>query len=191
MKKIVITDLDNTLLDFSPHFEDWAEAQGYSIKRGVIDHTYDFQDMFHEPVDVEKMLEPFFLCDHTMSNFPALSHAIEPIQRLRESGFEFVAITACDPRDGLSALRHQNLKNLFGFDFEEVHVTGYNRSKSPVLQRYPPSFWVEDSHKHAIEGASLGHTAFLLDYTYNRGAEGNFTRVKDWYEIEGHINEMR
>lgn len=188
MKKYILTDLDNTLLDFAPHFEEWAERAGHRIKRGVINKTYEFQDMFLDPIDVEEMLQPFFLCDHTMGNFPALANTVEPVQRLREQGYEFVGITACNPRDGLAQLRHENLKNLFGFDFEEVFVTGYSLPKAEILKNYPASYWVEDNHKHAIEGAELGHTVFLIDHCYNQCPEGDFTRVKDWLEIEAIIN---
>lgn len=187
----ILTDLDNTLFDFAPHFEEWAEKQGHRILKGVINKTYEFQDMFLDPIDVEEMLQPFFECDHTMSNFPALANTIEPVQRLREKGYEFVGITACNPRDGLDRLRHQNLKNLFGFDFEQVYVTGYSLPKSTILKNYEPSFWVEDNLHHATEGAALGHTVFLIDQGYNQGVDGPFTRVKDWLEIEGHINAVR
>jgi hypothetical protein len=187
MKKIVLTDLDNTLLDFGPHFEDWAESQGHRIKRGVINKTYLFEDMFLDPINVEEMLQPFFGCFHTMGNFPALANTVEPIQRLRERGYEFVGITACSPLDGLDKVRHENLKNLFGFDFEEVHVTGYDFSKSDVLKRYEPTIWVEDNIKHAFEGATLGHNVFLINRDYNRGIDGPFTRVDNWLAIEDHI----
>lgn len=188
-KRYILTDLDNTLLDFAPHFEEWAESQGYKITRGVINQTYDFQDAFEEDVsDVGALLRPFFLCDHTMSNFPALADTVEPIQRLREQGFEFVGITACEPIAGLSRLRHQNLKNLFGFDFEEVFVTGYELPKATVLKNYGPSYWVEDNLKHAVEGAVLGHEVFLIDQCYNQCVEGPFKRVKNWLEIEAAIN---
>jgi hypothetical protein len=189
--KRILTDLDNTLLDFAPHFEEWAEKVGHRIKRGVINKTYQFEDMFLDPINVEEMLVPFFACDHTMSNFPALANTVEPVQRLREQGYEFVGITACNPRNGLSKLRHQNLKKLFGFDFEEVYVTGYDVSKGVVLKTYEPTFWVEDNYKHAVEGAELGHTVFLIDQCYNQCPEGPFTRVKDWLEIEEAINASR
>ncbi len=188
MNKRILTDLDNTLLDFAPHFEEWAESQGHRILKGVINRTYDFNDMFLYPINVEEMLQPFFECDHTMGNFPALANTVEPVQRLHAQGFEFVGITACNPRDGLDRLRHQNLKNLFGFDFEEVFVTGYEVPKSTVLKNYPASYWVEDNLKHAIEGAELGHTVFLIDHEYNRGVEGPFIRVADWEEVEALIN---
>ena len=188
--KRILTDLDNTLFDFAPHFEDWAERAGYRIKRGMINQTYDFADMFLDEIDFEEMLQPFFHCDHTMASFPALADTVEPVKRLREQGYEFVGITACSPRDGLPQVRHQNLKCLFGFDFEEVFVTGYDVPKSEVLKNYEPTFWVEDNLKHAHEGAALGHTVFLIDHEYNQG-DGPFTRVKNWLEIEERINELR
>lgn len=188
--KRILTDLDNTLLDFAPHFEDWAERAGHRIRRGILNQTYQFQDMFLDPIDVETMLQPFFDCNHTMGNFSALANTIEPIRRLKEQGFEFVGVTACNPREGLAQLRHENLKRLFGFDFEEVYVTGYELPKATILKDYEPTYWVEDNLKHAIEGAELGYKVFLIDQDYNQ-AEGPFTRVKDWSEIEAHINAGR
>ena len=38
--------------------------------------------------------------------------------------------------------------------------------------------------ENALLGAEAGHTVFLMDHPYNRGAEGPFTRVQDWTEIE-------
>lgn len=186
--KYILTDLDNTLLSFGPHFEDWAERAGYRIQRGVIDKTYALEDMFLDPIEFEDMFNSFFACDYTMGNFPALANTVEPIKRLKEQGFQFVGVTACNPRTGLAELRHENLKNLFGFDFEEVFVTGYSLPKSEVLKNYPASYWVEDNIRHAIEGAELGHTVFLIDQCYNQCEEGPFTRVNDWVEIEAIIN---
>lgn len=188
--KRLITDLDNSVLDFQPHFEDWAEAKGHRIKRGVINITYELEHMFIDEVNIPELMTEFFACDETMSSFPALDNSVEPIRRLRQQGYEFVAITACEPRSGLAQVRHQNLKNLFGFDFEEVYVTGYDVPKSEVLKTFEPTFWVEDNLKHAHEGAELGHTVFLIDRDYNRH-DDSFIRVKDWLEIEERINELR
>jgi hypothetical protein len=190
MKKYILTDLDNTVFSFAPHFEDWAVRSGYNIRRGQIDQTYDFADMFYDEIDVDAMLTDFFACDDTMGSFPALPNTVEPIQRLHEKGYSFVGITACNPREGLQKVRHDNLKNVFGFDFSQVYVTGLDRCKSFVLDMFEPTIWVEDNWNHAVAGAHLGHTTFLIDYEYNRG-DGPFQRVTDWLAIEEHIDALR
>lgn len=187
MKKYCLTDLDNSVLDFAPHFEEWASKSGYEIRRGVINQSYNLQDMFCDSsIVIEKVLETFFACDHTMSNFPALADTIEPMQRLHERGYDFVGISACNPRERLAELRHDNLTKLLGFEFEEVFITGYDLPKATILKNYEPTYWVEDIKHHAEEGARLGHTVFLVDHPYNKG-EGPFTRVKNWQEIESII----
>lgn len=182
--KYILTDIDNTLVRFSPHFEDWAERYGHSITRGVIENTYDFQQMFRDPIpDPEAMLQPFFACDMTMSTFPALDNCVEPVQRLHQAGYRFIAVTACTPRDGLAQIRKRNLEEVYGIEFEDVFISGYERPKAEVLKHFGPSVWVEDNLKHAREGAELGHRTFVIDYTYNQGT-GPFERVKDWRCIE-------
>lgn len=180
----LITDLDGTVFAFNDHFERWALGAGYPIKTGVLGQTYDFQDLFDHEIDVQEFLDEFFGNDETFLSFPALRGCVEPIQRLKERGWDFVGITACDDRAGFAELRSRNFRSLFGFDLSAIHVTGYSGTKEHALKLYEPTIWVEDNFHYATLGAELGHSVFLIDHPYNQG-EGPFTRVHDWHEIEG------
>lgn len=182
----ILTDLDNTVFDFSPHFESWARRQGHTIKEGVLGVTYDFQSMFDYQIDDVKLLNEFFDCHSTMSSFAALPDTIEPMRRLHARGYEFVGITGCNSRVGLRAARRKNLASVFGFEFQDVYITGYAKPKTEVLKLFRDAVWIEDSLNHALDGAELGHRTFLIDHPYNQG-EGDFTRVTNWLEIEDRL----
>lgn len=179
----LLTDLDGTVFEFTAHFERWAEENGYIFKKGILGQTYMFQDMFDQPIDVERFVADFFSCDRTFSTFAEFRDCVEPVQRLKARGWDFVGITACNDRPGMAALRAKNFEQVFGFELHDIHVTGYVGTKFDALESYEPTIWVEDNRYYAEMGSELGHRVFLLDHPYNQG-KGDFTRVENWHEIE-------
>ncbi len=182
--KYILTDVDNVLLDFSHQFEEWVIKKDIPIIKGQLQKTYTFESMFHTDQDYRKLIDEFYNCEYTMSTFKEYRECSKPINDLKNMGYTFVAITACDDKDHMTKSRAENIANLMGFSFEDVHVVGFNSSKEFALSQYGPSIWVEDTIEHAIKGAELGHRTFLIDHEYNKNKNGPFTRVNNWYDIK-------
>lgn len=183
---LILTDIDNTLLCFQSAFEGWLRHKGVDFHEGALNTFYDIDSMFDEPVDSQALVNEFF-GTRWASQFCALRNCNEPVNQLKEMGYQFIAISACDDADGtLKEARERNIREVFGFDME-VHLTGYAGTKRDLLSSFEPAIWVEDHVSNAELGAELGHTTYLIDHTYNSKAEGNFTRVADWHELVEHL----
>ena len=126
--------------------------------------------------------------------FKPLPGVVENVQKLHSEGFQFVAITACaDDRDTHLG-RWKNLEEVFGYGvFDTLHCVGLAESKRTHLARYRPAYWVEDKTRHAVDGAEVGHTSFLINYMHNAREGQNIrgvTRVNNWDDIYQHIQVL-
>lgn len=184
--RIILTDVDDTLLRFDAAFTSWMIRQ----------HGYTPTMPLHEARNVEELfgitLEeacPFiaeFYRTPEFENIEPLACAADVVPALQKEGYRFVAITACEIAPEIETARRKNLRNAFGFDFEDVHMTGLfvPRGKEPTLSQYKSTLWVEDNEGHAASGAVLGHNSVLLSRKRNEGfIHGNVRRVADWHEI--------
>jgi hypothetical protein len=183
--RIILTDVDDTILMFSEAFQRWAGQQGYERVRciheaGTVEDSLgvSFDDAY--PIVIEFLNSPAF---GLIEPEPC---AAEVLPELYREGYRFVAITACEPSPLTIALRHTNLREAFGFDFEAVHVSGFKtgNGKGPFLEQYRPTLWCEDNWKHAVLGADLGHNSVVFNRALNAGKEdGRITRVGNWHDI--------
>lgn len=187
MNKLILTDVDETVLDFTTPFESWVQAKGWSIS-GKMRDVYDLTKLLQTDLETAIGLVGEFHTD--APEFGLLEP--EPcakvvLPRLYERGYRFVAITACVDTPEVRETRLTNLKAAFGFEFEDCHCVGLRTDKAAVLERYGRSIWVEDNPKHANDGARLGHRSFLLPQGYNSTAvlDSGVIRVQNWHELEG------
>jgi hypothetical protein len=100
-----------------------------------------------------------------------------------------VGISACGEDPAYRRRRLVNLRDAFGFPFEELICVPLGGCKADVLSRFPASVWVEDNAVHAATGAGFGHRTFLVDRPYNAGAPlpPEVVRVRGWREVEAAI----
>jgi hypothetical protein len=187
MSKKFLVDIDDTILRFADAFQSWAvNSKGYVLNQSIRDGG-SIQDAIGCHLDhVDELIIEF-------SNDPVLFSTIEPepdakavIPVLYKMGYQFVAISSCVDGDAVTAARRKNLEEAFGIPWLDVHCTGLLQPKKAYLERFEPTFWVEDNAGHALVGAEIGHTTFLLDRPYNNEVslpDGNPTRVKSWHNI--------
>lgn len=196
MSKLLIVDVDDTVLDFSRPFQDWARTKGYSFDRcmrqmppGGLSGNGGVQGLLG--VDAEtanQLVEEFTLDTDDFADLPAEPDAAKVLPVLHDMGYEFIAITATIPTDENRRRRAANLKRAFGFDFLDVHCTGLHLPKRQMLMTYVPTVFVEDNFGHAVAGHEVGHASYLLDRSYTRGLEHEgVRRVKNWYAIAADL----
>lgn len=149
--------------------EDWL---GFSKEEGL-----DFLEAFHS--------------DKEFSKLPAWTDAISVVNKLSKNGFNFHAITAAGTSDITKDLRRDNLELHYPNVIQDLHFVEVFDSKYDILKEYDKSYWIEDTPKHAIDGAKVGHLSFFL----NRGRavstvnmdemkELSVFQVESWNEIE-------
>lgn len=183
--KIILTDVDDTILQFSEAFQNWAISKGYEIKScihnvGTVEDSLGISFNEAYPIIIDFLNSPEF------GQIPPEPCAADVLPLLHKDGFRFVAITACEPSITTIALRHKNLSEAFGFEFDDVFISGFKTGigKRPYLEKYKPTLWVEDSFAHSQLGADLGHNSALITRAINKSLhDPRILRVNTWHDI--------
>lgn len=185
MTKVVITDIDEVVFNWQGPFEKWILREGKYTPTQPLCNFWDIERWLEIPYDEGRhLIEEFNHLEEFWPNFEPLSEVRKNILALEDLGYKFVAVTACSEDEWTHVNRWHNLKRCFGTAFDTLHCVGLSASKKEMLERYKPTYWVEDKLRHAIDGADLGHTSFIVDYPWNRYAnDDRITRVKNWNDI--------
>lgn len=185
--RLILTDVDDTCLDFSNEFEAYVRANTGHQPEVRLRDIYMLDTFLKASKEEAADVLDRFILDRGHDQ-PAEPCANTVIPSLYGAGYRFVAITACGLDPVFRLKRTRNLRNAFGFAFEDVHVVDFGAEKAPILELYPKAIWVEDHFGHAVAGAEIGHTTFLLDRPHNRDRNHPLvTRVKDWHEIADRL----
>lgn len=180
----ILTDIDDTILKFGDGFQDWAEAKGLKSSARLVD-SLSIQECFNISRETtDDLVIEYSLSEHFRVLKPEPC-ALTVLPTLHAMGYEFVAISSCVDGPVVTEHRIHNLEEVFGFSFKAVHLTGLLKPKVDILKSYDPAYWVEDNAGHAVVGADLGHTTFLLNRTYNRHIDvgPKVRRVTDWKAV--------
>ena len=182
MNKIILTDVDESVLKFAGPFEAWLkDTKGARLAVPLI-RTYCVKTALGISETETRALLKEFYATEIMDNQPPEDCAAEVLPRLYKAGYRFVAITACGTDEAFRKRRWRALEQAFGFPWEDVITVNWVEPKKPHLAKFEPTVWVEDNATHAQDGADVGHDAYLIDRAYNR-VDGSFTRVTNWFEI--------
>lgn len=184
MGKLILTDVDETVLKFAEPFQDWMVAEkGFRPIHRLRDH-YSVELVFGVTALEARQLMAEFSDTEIMLNQPPEPCALAVLPKLYAEGYRFVAITACGTDPDFQAKRRRTLEQTFGFPWEAVHVVELRGSKRDFLKAYDPAVWVEDHYEHAVDGAALGHDTYLIHRDYNwENDHPEVTRVSDWWEL--------
>ncbi len=182
MDKIILSDVDSVLLNFNAGFEIYLRELNYPIRPDFHSHN-NLTSALNLSFEEEQILVHNFFETDGVFELSAVSHAIDAVQTLYGHGWDFVAISACPSSQTIRERRFQNLEEVFGINFLDLHLTGAGGCKKSVLSSYDPAIWVEDNHVNAVVGHELGHRTFLIDYPHNRIDGCPVERVNDWKEI--------
>lgn len=192
MNKIILTDVDGVLLNWFAGFDQWMVSLGFVINRQA--NMYSLEDRYDGELSVGEIRHLIAQFNHTkmFGKLPPERDAVEYVRRLAEEGYRFVAITSMGGDESAQQLRKDNLIQVFGDIFEELHCIPLNTSKHSILERWKNSkmFWVEDKLENAICGAELGLTSILLTHPYNENhSHSCLLTVNSWEEIYNLIKE--
>lgn len=186
---LILTDIDETVLQFADPFQDWAETVGYKTN-GRLMENYRIEHHFGVDSDhADRMMTEFGKTDIMLAQ-PAWPDALTVLPRLYKAGWRFVGITACGTDTRFANQRIKTIEDTFGFAFDDMHFVEHHCTKHDVLKSYPASIWVEDNYAHAVNGAELNHFSFLIDRPYNihEPEVDGVVRVRNWFEIEETIS---
>lgn len=204
---LILTDIDDTCLNFGDRFQAYVEAQGLRTT-GRLRDIWRIEDLLGITTAAVLPHLAAFTGDPDVRHEPEPC-AAEVFPILRGLGYRFVGISACGTDPGYHARRVANLTQAFGFAFDALICVPFAGSKREILARYQDAVWVEDNLAHAETGAALGHRTFLIDRPYNGwtvrstrpdiaterpgdAGEGTqpvpITRVATWWDILGALH---
>lgn len=189
MKSLILTDVDEVLLDWTTSFESWyrnsAPNFGGTVPTNNLKSAHDIEDWLSCDIQVtRKLISQFNLNRKYFRDIQAYPEAIRYVNLMHKDGYKFVAITACGTDKWTREFRAENLEKYFPGVFDTIHCVDVGQSKLDYLSRYQPSWWVDDKVSHAEDGGKIGHKAFLVEQPYNVGVALKYSkRVKNWQDI--------
>lgn len=191
MHNIILTDVDEVVFRWQEPFEKWLLQTGRYQPTKPLSQYWDVEQWLGIDYEVgRELIQEFNHLEEYWSNFKPLPRVTENISLLSDLGYKFVAITACSTDKWTYDGRLHNLEKCFGDAFDTLHCVGLGKSKSNFLERYRPTYWVEDKFSHAVAGADAGHTSVLIDYPYNSHySDPRVNRVKNWDDIYKRIHQ--
>lgn len=192
--KLILTDVDEVVLNWDSAFENWylktCEHFGGAKPTRALRDCNNIEDWLGCPYEsTRKLIEQFNQCKDHFPYITAYPEAVTYVNRLKREGWSFVAITACTDDAWTHDARRENLEKYFPGVFDTIHCVGLGQEKTKFLERYQPTWWIDDKPRHAEEGGRLGHKAFLMEQQYNVNFKCRLSkRVKGWREIYDCIN---
>lgn len=178
MEKVILTDVDGVLLDWQGGFDVYMKDKGYTLLPNT-EHYYNMTYRFIREVNAKRYDISFEEMSELVREFNEgpLIEKLEPykdapeyVAKLASLGFRFIAVTSLSDDPDAYDYRANNLRNVFGDVFEELHCLPIGSSKQHVLTRWANTgyFWIEDHFKNAEAGWEVGLQTHLIDIDHNR-----------------------
>jgi FMN phosphatase YigB (HAD superfamily) len=181
--KVIVTDVDGVLLDWSYAYNRWMIEKGYESK---IHDEYDISTVYGVTKEESRKLVRQFNESATTGWLPAFRDSIKYVKKIHEDkGYVFHAVTSMSTNRHAVILRKMNLRRLFGENiFEKIECLDTGADKDEALEEYRDSgvVWVEDKVKNADLGVKMGLHSILMDHIHNRDTD-HLIKVANWKEI--------
>lgn len=193
MLKLILTDIDECVLQYHESFELWIRNNPDLLKEFNIEvpepnsHLTLKQDMItwlQADRGVVNILVDLFARTEGFRNLSPGWESDIYIPLLYNMGYKFIAITSAGKGSVIKENRTQNLETYFPNMFTSIHCIEWEDSKENYLKLYKPAWWVEDRISNAKMGIPYCHRPFLINNSYNQGnIPAGIKRVSSWKSI--------
>ena len=185
-EKVILTDCDGVLLDWSYSFTQWMSRHGYEARDGF-ETNYAMAQRYGIDVQEAKKLIRMFNESASIRKVPPLRDAIKYVRKLHEEhGYVFHLITSMTNDQYAQQLRVKNLIEVFGPSvFEKYVFLDCGADKDEALYKYKDTecWWIEDKIANAEEGLKVGLNPLLMNHDHNRDYEGPIEKVYSWRDV--------
>jgi hypothetical protein len=193
MEKIILTDCDGVLLDWTSAFSKWMTERGF-VRLYDADEHYDVSRQFGIDKTVAKEQVNIFNQSAWMGYLNAFRDSVYYVKLLHElHGYRFHAITSMHTDEYAGRLRVMNLKRLFGETaFERYTILGCGADKDEALAEYSGTnyFWIEDKPENALVGTKVGLRSLLVEHDHNLDHwHGDIVTVRTWKDIYNIVTQ--
>jgi len=200
--RVILTDVDGVLLDWTRHFHSWMTSHNYQI---VDSNSYCMGQAYGLPRSAMNSLIRTFNESARIGSLPPLRDAMKYIKKLHEEyGFVFHVISSVSLDSYVQRLRTENLQKLYGNTaFEKFIYLDTGAPKTEILNQYKDTgyVWVEDKPENALEGVALGLDSIVMAHDFNHkdnclqtctdeekdAYEFQTTRVNNWKDIYEYV----
>lgn len=167
-EKIILTDCDGVLVDWDTAFGRFMSERGHpripetdteyniNLRHNITTHrAMSYIKEFNESEDIAH-LSPF-------------ADSVQHVRLLFDLGFKFIVITSISSHPNAKIYRTNNLIDLFGNVFEDIHCIEQGASKANILMNWADTgyFWIEDHMRQAEAGYEAGLKTILINHPYN------------------------
>ena len=186
--KVILTDCDGVLLDWSYSFGQWMTRHGYEINPNYKSNYAMAQRYGLEKTEAKRLIR-MFNESAWIRKLPPLRDAIKYVKKLHEEhGYVFHAITSLSNDQYAQHLRTKNLIEMFGPSvFERYVYLDCGADKDEALAEYKDTgcWWIEDKIDNALVGEHAGLKSILVAHDHNASyAEyKGINRIHNWKEI--------
>jgi len=180
--KVILTDVDGVLLDWSYHFFKWIKKE-YGLERLTME--YGMGDCLGINKDLGNKYIREFNNSPEMKKISPFRDSIKYVRKLHEEhGYIFHAITSQTDDVHAQNWRKQNLIETFGNVFDGFTILGCGDDKDEALSEWEGTecYWIEDKEDNIIAGNKFGLDGILMSHEYNFGSYCSI-RVDNWKEI--------
>lgn len=195
MNKHLLTDCDNVLLKSMQTVTEYLESLNIHVsEEEKTSTTPENYSCFQSQDEVIRAFENFQR-SKLFAKIPALPKAVENVHKLKSLGYKISIITAAGHLDIAKEHRNINLNQIFGSNvFDEIIYVDWTEDKNKILQRFAPTYFIEDSVKNAIRARSTHHQPILLrhpqtkaEIMQNKDQLSGVPIVDNWNEISDII----
>jgi len=196
--KLILIDVDGTILDWKNGFIQFMAIEGIVVKD---DTKYKVHEWMQEAKGKEvdeakgKFLIEYFNRSAWIRFLDPLRDSVEVIKALKAKGYTFIAITSLHKDKPAQELRRMNIDEVFGEGtISEIIFLPTGADKDEVLDRYKDSgaWWIEDKVENAIAGEDRGLKPIIIEHEYTAS---QYTRgiptAKYWSTVYKHITGER
>ena len=184
MNKLILTDVDGVLLNWSDGFDQWMAERGYDR---VLSGEYELGPTYGIDNDTAHKLAVEFNSSDAIGDLEPLRDSVKYVKKLyEEHGFRLHCITAIPDTQKTYLSRSKNLARYFGDAIYRLNCTDSSKNKHIYLREYIDTGmpWIEDRIEMAELGERMGLTTYLIDHDYNQHLDNNdIMRVKNWKEL--------
>lgn len=177
--KIFLSDVDDCMLDWTSGFAEFMQIVHPTVNVKSCDYSLGMSREVADSYALQYNNSEYF------ARMKPFAEAEKYVPLIAALGYKFVVVTSCLGSDQTAIMREENLLNVFGDIFDQVICIPLHTNKQPVLEKFNPTFWVDDKLENCAGGAFVGHTSLLMNTGHNQSDElpEQIKRVYSWKEI--------
>jgi len=190
VNKIILTDVDGVIFDWHTAFVKWMELQGYS-STGVIHHDSDIHNEFGISFQEALAKREEFNASMICSVLEPFRESEVWVHKLKEEGFQFIAITSLSDKPIAHYYRYLNLEEYFDVEtFADVKCLPAGADKTEALMEFKDTglIFIDDKITNIETALKLGLTPVLMKHPYNSHyINPKVKKVSNWVDLYDFI----